>query len=217
MMVMAVVSAVAGVAAQQNAADAQSAANKRQEASLLAARAANSDQVGLARVQAGDAAGQKINANNQSLREAQATTIARAGPSGLSVDALLADMGNKGATYNQSVNANLERTNLQLDSQLTNVNNSTSSAFNNMKTAAPVDYLGAGLKIGSAYGSYKSPNSLGSSGTTPTVDAYSSPAPTQSSQGNSKSFLQTLVDNAPAPDSYMNLPEFKAWEAGRPK
>lgn len=145
------VSGIAGLAGQVNAQHAQEGYNARQAQNLMDARGQNANQINLERSQATDAAGQRINANNQELREAQSTTIARAGPSGLSVDALLSDMGRKGATYDQSVTSNLDRTNMQLDSQLTNVNNQTSSAFNQMKTPASPDYLGTALKIGQTY------------------------------------------------------------------
>ena len=151
MMYIAMASTAASVVSQQQAASAQEDTNAQNTNNLKLAAGNNANQINLARVQATDAAGQKINANNQDLRQAQATSIARAGPSGLSVDALLADMGRKGATYNESVNANLDRTNLQLDSQLANVNSSTASAINSQKTPAMPDYLGAALKIGSAY------------------------------------------------------------------
>lgn len=155
MLMLSIASTAAGVMGQQNAANSQAESNARQAQNLLLARAQNANQVNLERQQSSDASGQKINANNMAQREAQSTAIARAGPSGLSVDALIADMGRKGATYNQSVNENLDRTNMQLDNQLQNVNNQTSSAFNAMKTPDPVDYLGSALKIGTAYQTYK--------------------------------------------------------------
>lgn len=155
MMIIQGVSAVAGVMAQQQAADSQSNSNNRQGAALMESRTQNYNQLNLQSQQASDAAGQKVNANNIAMREAQATTIAQAGPSGLSVDALLGDIARKGATYDQSVNANLDRTNLQLQNQLQNVNTQTTSGFNQMKSPAPVDYLGAGLKIASATQGYQ--------------------------------------------------------------
>lgn len=151
MMILTAASAASGVMAQQQAADSQGASNARQAAALMASRTQNANQINIEQTQLADAAGQKINANNQAMRESQATAIARAGPSGLSVDALLGDMGNKGATYNQSVYANLDRTNLTLNNQLENLNTQTTSGFNSLKTPAPVDYLGAGLKIAGAY------------------------------------------------------------------
>lgn len=145
---------IAGLAGQASAASSMAASNEAQARNLMLSRAQNANQINLERVQNTDAAGQKINANNMAMREAQATTVARAGPSGLSVDALLGDIARKGATYDQSVTANLDRTNLALDSQLTNVNTQTTSGFNQMKTPASPDYLGTALKIGKDY--YKS-------------------------------------------------------------
>lgn len=148
--ILAISSAVVGVMGQQAAADSQSASNQRQYEAALKARAQNANQVGLERQQSSDAAGQKINDNNIAQREAQAAVVARAGPSGLSVDNLLANLGTRGANYNQSVNENLDRTNMALDNQLQNVNNSAESTINGLKTPNPVDYLGAALKIGTA-------------------------------------------------------------------
>ena len=156
MLAISAASAAAGLANQKNAADSQAESNQQQANNLMLSRAQNSNQINLERQQSSDAAGQKINANNLSMREAQASTVARAGPSGLSVDALLGDIGRKGATYDQSVTANLDRTNLALDNQLSNLNTQTSSGFNQMKTPAPVDYLGTALRIGAdGYNAYQ--------------------------------------------------------------
>lgn len=153
--IMAAASTVAGLAGQAAAAKAQGNSNQRTYENALTARAENANQVNLERGQMADAAGQKINANNLSMREAQATAVAAAGPSGLSVDALLANLATKGGNYNESVTANLDRTNMALDNQLTNVNRSAASEINSLKTPVTPDYLGAGLKIGSAYMDYK--------------------------------------------------------------
>ena len=155
MMIFTGVQAISGVMSQQQAADSQVASNNRQAAALLVSRTQNANQINLEGQQATDAAGQKVNANNIAMREAQASVIARGGPSGLSVDALLGDIARKGATYDQSVNANLDRTNLTLQNQLENLNTQTTSGFNSLKTPAPVDYLGAGLKIAGAYSGYQ--------------------------------------------------------------
>lgn len=148
-------SGVAGVIGQQQAASSMAASNQNQYNNAMLARTQNANQINLERMQSSDAAGQKLNANSLALREAQSSVVARAGPSGLSVDALLADMGRKGATYDQSVTSNLDRTNMALDNQLQNVNNQAASTINNLKTPAPVDYLGAALKIGEGYQKYK--------------------------------------------------------------
>ena len=150
-------SAVGGVVAQSQAAKAQTNANNTQYANSARAQAENANQVNLARQQQTDLAGQKINANNLAMREAQSTAVASAGPTGLSVDALLADMARKGAGYNASVNQNLQSTNMALDNQLVNVNRNAASEVNSLKAPTNPDYLGAALKIGSAYVDYKKP------------------------------------------------------------
>jgi len=155
MLAISAASAVAGIVTQQDAVSSQNKSNDTQTKNLQTAQAQNFNQINLERQQASDQAGQKINENNNSQREAQATTIARAGPSGLSVDNLLANMGSKGAGYNESVNENLDRTNMALDNQLENVNNQTASSMNQLKTPNQVDYLGSALKIGTAYQDYK--------------------------------------------------------------
>lgn len=158
-------SAAASVVIAKQQADAQSAANQRQADSTRQAQVDNSNQITMQRGQQTDAASQKINANNTAMREAQATTVAGAGPSGLSVDALIGDMGRKGATYNESVNENLVKVNQSLDNQQTNVNRGAASEINSLKTPNQPDYLGTALKIGSAaYGQYTQSSISGGSG-----------------------------------------------------
>ena len=148
--------AVVGVVTAKQAADAQAESNAAQAKNALQVRSNNMTQIGLEQQQQHDAAGQKINANNTALREAQATAIAGSnGVSGLSVDALIGDMGRKGATYNSSVEQNLARQSAALDNQAANVNTATSNVFNQLKTPESPDYLGAALKIGGAYNTYQ--------------------------------------------------------------
>ena len=155
MTALAIGSAMTSLMVQQETADATNSANARQAANALTARSQNANQVGLQRQQETDAAGQKINANNMALREAQSSVVARAGPTGLSVDNLLANLGTRGANYNQSVYENLDRTNMALDNQFENVNNSATNTINSLRAPAPVDYLGAALKIGTAGYAYQ--------------------------------------------------------------
>ena len=158
-------SAAASLVVAQQQADAQSAANQRQSDSSRQAQVDNTNQITLQRTQQTDAASQKINANNTAMREAQATAVAHAGPSGLSVDALIGDMGRKGATYNESVNENLVKVNQSLDNQQTNVNRNAASEINSLKTPNQPDYLGTALKIGTiAYGQSGAGSSSGSAG-----------------------------------------------------
>jgi hypothetical protein len=151
MTALTVASAGAGLLGQQQMADAQKQSNNNQYHNAIIARSQNANQVNLERMQAGDQAGQKINENNMAMRQAQSVVVARAGPSGLSVEQLLANLGTRGANYNDSVNQNLDRTNMSLNNQLENINTRTSSDINNLKTPAMPDYLGTALKIGQAY------------------------------------------------------------------
>lgn len=154
-LIIAGISAVASLYAQKQAADSQNDSNQRQYTNTLAARAENANQIGLARSQAAQGATEKINANETAMREAQSTVRAQGGPSGLSVDALLAHIGGKGASYNDSVNQNFQRVNEDLNSRLTNVNRGASTEINALKTPAQPDYLGTALRIGNAaYGKY---------------------------------------------------------------
>lgn len=143
-----VASTVSAVAAQAGSSRAQGQANQVQYQNSVTARSENANQIELRRQQEADAAGQSINSNNLSQREAMSTVVAQGGPSGLSMDALLGSLANKGATYNESVNQNLQRTNIALDNQLVNVNRNSASEINSLKAPAPVDYLGAALRIG---------------------------------------------------------------------
>lgn len=140
-------SAAAGLLGQNQQRVGVDRANRVQAANARVAQVENANEVTLARGQEADQAAEKINANNMALREAQATTVAAGGPSGLSMDALLAAMGGKGASYNESVTANLDRVNMALDNQLVNVNRGAASTVNGLRAPAPVDYLGAALKV----------------------------------------------------------------------
>jgi hypothetical protein len=144
-------SAAAGLVGQQQAAKAQERANAQQYQNSLTARAENANQVNLERAQAADGASQKINSNNLAMREAQASALAKAGPGGFSMDAMLGQIAGMGAGYNDSVNQNLDRTNLALDNQLENVNRRAHNEIASLKRPNTPDYLGAALKIGGAY------------------------------------------------------------------
>lgn len=143
-------SAAAGLVGQQQAASAQEKANQRQYEASVIARNENAAQVELARVQHTEDATNKVLDNNRNMRAAQATAVSQAGPTGLSMDALLGGMAGMGARYNDSVSANLQRTNMALDNQLVNVNRNAASEINSLKRPETPDYLGTALKIGTS-------------------------------------------------------------------
>ena len=138
---------VSGLYGQKVAADNQAAYNQNQYNNALTARSQNANQLAFKMMQQNDAAGQKINVNNQTQQAAQSALVARAGPTGISVDQLLANLGTKGASYNQSVNENLGLQAMADNNEFQNINNAASSTINSLRTPTPPDYLGAGLKI----------------------------------------------------------------------
>lgn len=164
MMGLSIASAAAGAISQGQASRAQGKANAVQYQNSLIARSENANQVNLERGQQAESASQKINQNNIAMREAQASQIAKAGPGGMSLDALLGSIAGMGAGYNDSVNQNLDRVNLAMDNQLVNVNRGAASEINALKRPATPDYLGAALKIGTVYNSGASVPAAGTNG-----------------------------------------------------
>lgn len=153
-----VASAVGGVMAQKQAADAQSDANMRQWQAAVKARNQNFAQSNLQQLQEVEAAGGKIDENNMKARAAAATARVAAGESGvsgLSVDALLGDISSKQNRYNTSVMTNYDRKTNMIDLQRENSNIDMVNTINSLKTPAAPDYLGAALRIGQAVYGYQ--------------------------------------------------------------
>lgn len=160
LMALQVATAAAGVVAQQQAASAQTAANYRQYDNTMRARAANLNQANLEMSQEREASMQKIEENNLAARAA--TSKARvgageAGVSGLSVDALLSDLGTKQNRYNSSVVTNYDRAMGAIENQRQNIGTNAASQINSLKTPAMPDYFSAGLRIGNAIYKYNNP------------------------------------------------------------
>lgn len=160
LMALTVASSAAQVIAQQQAADAQTAANQRQYQNAMQARAANLNQTNLEMTQEREAAMQRLEENNLKAREATSTARVAAGESGvsgLSVGALLSDLGNKQNRYNTSVSTNYDRSMGAIENQRQNINANASSVINGLKTPAAPDYFGAALRIGNAVYDYQNP------------------------------------------------------------
>jgi hypothetical protein len=158
MMALQVATAVGGVAASQQAASAQEKMNQRQYENIMQARAANINQTNLMQQQEREGSMQKLEENNLRARAAQsraAVSAGEAGISGLSVDSLLADLGTQQNRFNTSVGTNYDRSSQAIAIQRDNVNINAASQINQLKTPAAPDYLGAALRIGQAYQSYK--------------------------------------------------------------
>lgn len=154
-----VASTASSVYGQQQAANAQSAANQRQYDNTMRARAANINQTNLMQQQEREASSQKLDENNRAARAAQSTAAVAAGEngiSGLSVDALMADLGTSQNRYNSSVYTNYDNSSMAIANQRENVDINAASQINSLKTPAMPDYFGAALRIGTAaYGAYK--------------------------------------------------------------
>lgn len=146
-----VASAVGTVVSQQQAAGMQASANQRQYENTIRQYNANINQTNLMQQQEREAASQKLDENNLKARAAAATAATSAGEngvSGLSVDALLADVGTKQNRYNSSVVTNYDRTTGAINNQRENVYANAASTINGLKTPAMPDYFGQALRIG---------------------------------------------------------------------
>lgn len=163
---LAIASIVASTYAQKQQADAQESMNERTYQSQMTAYNANIVKgnqdyanINATKQQEAEKASQKLIDNNAIARRdmAKATVASgEAGVSGVSVDALLAELGGKAGAANSTVETNYLRTDRALEVDRENVyasgmNNwaNTASAINSLKTPVQPDYIGAGLKIGS--------------------------------------------------------------------
>jgi hypothetical protein len=161
MVALTIASSAAQLIAQQQAADAQTAANQRQYQNTMQARAANLNQTNLEMTQEREAAMQKLTENNLAARAAVSTakvSSGEAGVSGLSVDALMSDLGNKQNRYNSSVSTNYDRSMGAIENQRQNIGINAASQINSLKTPAMPDYFGAALRIGNSVYNYQNPD-----------------------------------------------------------
>ena len=161
LMVLQGISSVMGVVAQQEQASAQEQANQRQYENTMRARAANINQTNLMQQQEREAAMQKLDENNMAARAARSTATASAGDNGitgLSVDALIADLGSKQKRFNSSVSTNYDLASQGIAIQRENVDINAASQINSLKTPAMPDYFGAALRIGKSVYDYQNPN-----------------------------------------------------------
>lgn len=168
---MSAASTAASLYSQQQAADAQAASNQRAYDAQMVAYNANIlqgnrelENINLRKQQeAEDLSAKKIENNAQARRDmAKATTAAgESGVSGISVDALLAELGGKAGSANMAAETNYLRRDFALEMDRSNAytnrtNNwaQTASAINSLKTPVGPDYIGAGLRIGGSLATY---------------------------------------------------------------
>lgn len=160
MLVITAVTSAATVDAQQKQANAQEQTNQRQYENSLKAMAANVNQTNAEHMQQREASMQKLEENNMAARSAAATAQTAAGEngvSGLSVDALMADLGTKQQRYNSSVDTNYQNIESAINSQRENIGINAASQVNSLKTPAMPDYASAGLRIADAAYRYRTP------------------------------------------------------------
>lgn len=148
----------------RSTANAQNEFNRQQEKNALTARNQNLSALEAERAAALGDTREQINQNQIALRKAQATarvSAGEAGVSGLSVDALLRDLGGQAGYDNATATENYLRQNADINARRENaqigaVNSVTS--IRNPQIQAP-DYLGGALRIGqaglSAYSDYQ--------------------------------------------------------------
>lgn len=160
LMYLTIASTAASVVGQAQAASAQSSANQRQYENTMRARAANLNQTNLMQQQEREAGSQQLEQNNMAARAARSTATVSAGESGisgLSVDALLSDLGNKQNRFNSSVVTNYDNSSMAITNQRENIDINAASQINSLKTPAMPDYFGAALRIGRSVYDYQNP------------------------------------------------------------
>ena len=160
MLVLTAASSAATVYQQQQAADAQERSNQIQYQNSMRAMAANVNQTNAEHMQQREAAMQKLDENNMQARAAKSTAQVSAGEngiSGMSVDALLSDLGNRQQHFNSAVTTNYQNAEVAINNQRENIGIDTASQINSLKTPAMPDYAGAALRIGTAAYDYYNP------------------------------------------------------------
>lgn len=140
-------------------ASAQSDANEIAKQNSIEARDANYDQLHLMAQQSQASAEQQIFENDTEALQATERAKVSAGESGvtgLSVDALLADMYGRQARFNDNVTQNLENQQQQIGFEMENAARTSQSQINSLPTPQKPDYLGTALGTGSGiFGAYK--------------------------------------------------------------
>lgn len=157
---MSIASTAASLYQQQQAQSAQAAANKRQYDNQMTAYRYNQANNNFTRVQEAQNLAETKVANNAAAVRAQSTAKTMAGEggvTGLSVDALLADLAGKAGQDNASAEVNYLRRDNAIQADQMNTWASTASNINSLQTPKAPDYLGAALRIGTDIYDYNNP------------------------------------------------------------
>jgi hypothetical protein len=161
MLALTIASSAAGLYQQQQTMKAHAASNQAQYDNQMTAFRYNQANNQLSRVQeAENLAQQKLNNNSAATRALSSARVAagESGVSGLSVDALLADLAGRAGVDNTTAETNYLRRDRAIQADQMNNWAGTASAINKLETPKTPDYLGAALKIGGAVQDYRAAN-----------------------------------------------------------
>lgn len=156
-LVIATASAAAAVAQQNKVADAQSKTNQQTYDGQMTAYNFNLANANNRKItEAGDAASRKFDTTIKSQDDlARARTASgESGISGLSVEALLADLSSAAGRANVNTEVNYLRRDSALEVDKMNMWSGAANSINSLKTPMGADYIGAGLKIADAGATY---------------------------------------------------------------
>jgi hypothetical protein len=151
-------SAGAQLIAQQQAASAQGVANQRTYDSQMQALRVNQANSNFARAQESENLADQRFTNDMAAVRAQSTArtaAGEAGVTGLSVDALLADLAGRAGRDNVNAETNYLRRDAALQADAFNNYSTAANNINKLTTPQNPDYLGAALRIGSAAVDYR--------------------------------------------------------------
>lgn len=157
---LSVASTVATVDAQQKQASAQAKSNQQTYDNQMLAYNANIANANAMKTQEASVLSQKMIDNNaQARRDTSKATVAagEAGVSGLSVDALLAELGGRAGQANATAESNYLARDRAIEMDKMNSWAGTASAINSLKTPVEPDYIGAGLRIANTANDYFNP------------------------------------------------------------
>lgn len=155
---LSIASTAATLAQQQQAARAQARSNQQTYDSQMQAYNANLANANLMKQNEADIlSAKKIENNAAATRDMSKVTVAagESGISGLSVDALLADLGGEAGRANATAEVNYLAKDRAIEADRMNAWAGTANAVNSLKTPQGADYLGTALRIGSEYTQYK--------------------------------------------------------------
>jgi len=148
---LSIASSAVGMIQQQQAASEQRRANQQAYNAQMQAYRYNQANANFEKIAESQNAAEQQLVNNMAARSAKATATVAAGESGvsgMSVDALLADIDAKAGRDNVNTEVNYLRRDQAINADLYNNYAKTASAINSIPPVKRPDYLGTALRIG---------------------------------------------------------------------